>query len=179
MHTRSAPMTPVGALARGLAAGAVGTLALDLVVFARYKRGGGKSRFREWEFSSDIHSWEDAPAPAQVGKRLVEGLFLVRLPEHRARLVNNITHWGYGMFNAAQYGLVVGSLRTSRIWYGVPFGASVWGSSYVVLPAAKLYKPIWEYDRETLAKDLGAHLAYGLTTAAVFQLLSPRRPRTG
>jgi hypothetical protein len=177
MDTTRVAVTPVGALARGLAAGAVGTLALDLVVFARYKSGGGKSTFPDWEFSSELHSWDEAPPPAQVGKRLIEGIFQIRLAEHRARLVNNITHWGYGVFNAAQYGLVVGSLRTPRIWYGIPFGAGVWGSSYVVLPAAKLYKPIWEYDRATLAKDLSAHLAYGLTTAAVFQLLTPRKGR--
>jgi hypothetical protein len=178
MNATRAPLTPVGALARGLAAGAVGTLALDLVVFARYTHGGGKSHFLDWEFSSDLHSWEEAPAPAHVGRRLVEGLFQTRLPEDRARLVNNITHWGYGLFSAAQFGLVIGSLRTPRIWYGIPFGASVWGSSYVVLPAAKLYKPIWEYDRATLAKDLLAHLAYGLSTAVVFNVLSRRRRRT-
>ena len=45
-------------------------------------------------------------------------------------------------------------------------------SSYAVLPLAKLYKPIWEYDRKTLAKDLSAHLAYGLATAAAFRLLT-------
>jgi hypothetical protein len=53
----------------------------------------------------------------------------------------------------------------------------VWGSGYVVLPAAGLYQPIWEYDRRTLANDLSAHLVYGLTTAAVFRALSPRRGR--
>ena len=63
-----------------------------------------------------------------------------------------------------------------RVWFGLPFGAGVWGSGYVVLPAAGLYQPIWEYDRRTLANDLSAHLVYGLTTAAVFRVLvAPRR----
>jgi hypothetical protein len=39
---------------------------------------------------------------------------------------------------------------------------------------AKLYKPIWEYDAKTLAKDLSAHFAYGLGTAATFRLLDRR-----
>jgi hypothetical protein len=77
-----------------------------------------------------------------------------------------------------QYGLAVGSLRRPRVWFGALFGAAVWGSGYVVLPAAGLYRPIWEYDRRTLADDLSAHLVYGLTTAAVFRLLSPRRGRS-
>ena len=172
MNTKRPVITPVGAVVRGIVAGAVGTLALDLVGFARYRGGGGKGDFTRWEFSADVDSWEQAPAPAHVGKRLVEGLFQRDLADHHAKLVNNITHWGYGLLNGAQYGLVVGSLRAPRVLYGLPFGAAVWASGYAILPAAMLYKPIWEYDRATLAKDLGGHLVYGLTTAAVFSLLS-------
>jgi hypothetical protein len=171
-------MTPVGAVVRGLAAAAAGTLAMDLLLFARYKRGDGKSGFREWELSSTIEGWDQAPAPAQVGKRVVEGLFRRTLPDRVAPLVNNITHWGYGIVGGAPYGVLVGSLRAPRVWSGVPFGAGVWASGYVVLPAAGLYRPIWEYDRRTLANDLGAHLVYGLATAAVFRMLSPRRGRS-
>ena len=179
MNTDRQAITPVGAVVRGVAASAVGTLALDLVVFARYKRGGGQSGFRRWELSLDVDSWEEAPAPAHVGKRLFEGLFQRQLPDQRAKLVNNITHWGYGLLNGAQYGLAAGSLRAPRAWYGIPFGAAVWASGYAVLPAAMLYKPIWEYDRATLAKDLSAHLVYGLSTATVFNLLSRRKGRVG
>ena len=172
-------LTPLGAIGRGLVAGAVGTLAMDGVWFRRYKRGGGDSDFASWELSSGLCTWENAPAPALVGKRLVEGLFHVELPAERAALVNNITHWGYGILGGVQYGIVGGSLRKPRIRYGLPFGATVWASGYVVLPLAKLYKPIWEYDAETLAKDLSAHLVYGLATAAAFQALasSSARPR--
>jgi hypothetical protein len=165
-------MTPLGAVGRGLIAGAVGTAAMDLLWFHRYKRGGGEVGFLSWEFSSGRCSWEQAPAPAQIGKRLVEGVFQVEIPPKRAPLVNNITHWGYGMLGGAQYGLVAGSLTSPRILYGIPFGATVWTASYVVLPLAHLYKPIWEYDPGTLAKDLSAHLVYGLTTAVAFDLLA-------
>ena len=37
-----------------------------------------------------------------------------------------------------------------------------------MLPAAKLYEPIWKYDVKTLANDLSAHLVYGLATAAAY-----------
>jgi hypothetical protein len=165
-------MTPLGAVTRGLLASAVGTLAMDVLWFARYRRAGGDRSFTAWELSSGVQSWEQAGAPAQVGRRLVEGLFERELPPQRAALVNNLTHWGFGMFGGAQYGIVVGSLGAPRIRYGLPFGASVWATGYVVLPAAKLYQPIWEYDRKTLARDLSAHLVYGLGTATVFNLLS-------
>jgi hypothetical protein len=164
-------MTPLGAVFRGLVAGAAGTGAMDALLYARYRRGHGKEGFERWEFASDVDGWEQAPAPAQVGKRLVEGLFERELPPERARLVNNITHWAYGILGSALYGIVACSLRTPRIRYGLRFGAGVWAVGYAVLPAAKLYQPIWKYDRVTLTKDLSAHLVYGLGTATALRLL--------
>jgi hypothetical protein len=165
-------MTPVGAIARGFVAGAIGTAAMDALLFARYRHNGGDNAFGAWESSAGIAGWDDAPAPAQVGKRLVEGLLQRPLPARRARLVNNVTHWAFGALNGAQYGIVAESLPRGRVRYGLPFGATVWASGYVVLPAAKLYEPIWKYDRKTLADDLSAHLVYGLTTAASQRALS-------
>src|SRR3954454_1875228 len=163
--------SPIAAVAGGLAAGTVGTLAMDLLLFARYRSGGGRSGFRRWELSTDVKTWDQAPAPAQVGKRLVEGVFGRHLPDERAALVNNLTHWGYGVLNGAPFGILAGSVRAPRAWYGALFGGTVWATSYAVLPAAKLYRPIWEYDARTLAKDLSAHLVYGVSTAVVFRLL--------
>jgi hypothetical protein len=161
-----------------LVAGAVGTVAMDALWFTRYRRAGGHSDFAAWEFSSGVCSWDEAPAPAQLGKRVVEGLFQRKLSPQREPLINNVTHWGYGMLGGAQYGLVAESLPTPRIRYGLPFGAAVWATSYVVLPAAKLYKPIWEYDLGTLAKDLSAHLVYGVSTATALRLLTPADGRS-
>jgi uncharacterized membrane protein YagU involved in acid resistance len=148
---------------------------MDAFLFARYRHDGGKSKLAAWEFSEGLTTWKDAPAPAQVGKRLTEGLFEVEISDKHAPLVNNITHWGYGILGGVQYGVVAGSLRKPRVGYGLPFGATVWGGSYVVLPAAKLYEPIWKYDVKTLANDLSAHLVYGLSTATAMQLLSTSR----
>jgi hypothetical protein len=163
--------TPLGAVVRGLVAGAIGTAAMDAYLFARYRRGGGETGFPDWELSAGIKTWEDAPAPAHVGKRLVEGLFQVELPPQRAPLVNNVTHWGFGIASGAGYGLVAGSLPRPRVRYGLPFGAAVWTGGYVVLPLAKLYEPIWKYDVKTLANDLSAHLVYGLATATAWRFL--------
>ncbi len=65
-------ITPFGVLLAGLLAGAVATAAMDLVWFVRYRRGGGQSSVLQWEFSAGLNSWEQAPAPARVGKRIVE-----------------------------------------------------------------------------------------------------------
>lgn len=61
-----------------------------------------------------------------------------------------------------------------RTLHGLPFGAVVWASGCAVLPATGLYRPVWEYDARTLARDLSAHLAYGMGTGAAFRLFAGR-----
>ena len=141
--------TPLSAVGRGLAAGAVGTLAMDVLLYARYRRGGGKSNFPALGVLRRHPQLGTGTARAQVGRRLFEGLFQKKLPTDRAALVSNVTHWAHGLLNGALYGITVESLGQPRIWYGPPFGASVWAVDYAVLPAAMLYKPVWEYDRKT------------------------------
>ena len=60
------------------------------------------------------------------------------------------------------------------MWFGLPFGATVWASGYVVFPLLGVYEPIWKYDLKTLWKDLSAHLVFGTATAAAFALLAHR-----
>ncbi len=170
-------MTPLGATARGALSGAMGTALMDLVGYARYKRGGGDSDLITYEFQPTLHDWSKASAPGQVGKRLYEGLLQRPLPDRYAALTNDLTHWLYGVGWGALFGMVVGSTRIARApraVAGAPFGALVWGASYVILPLAKLYKPIWDYDRQTLAKDLSRHLVYGAGVSTLFSLLTRR-----
>ena len=170
MHTRNRVITPLAAVVAGLLAGAVGTVALDTVHYVRHRRAGGKESPLAWEFAP-VDSWEKAPDPGQVAKRLVEGFTQRELPDRWAWLTSTVAHWSYGSAAGALYGIAAGSLRRPRPLYGLPFGAAVWAGGYVVLPEAGLYKPIWEYDAKTLAWDLGAHLAYGASTGTAFWLL--------
>jgi hypothetical protein len=170
--------SPVGAVLRGVAAGAVGTLAMDLVWYARYRRAGGEDSFVDWEFSASTKNWEDAGAPAQVAKRVTEGFLQRELPDEAAAMTNNAAHWATGLQWGALYGLVAGSAeRTPRPAYGAALGAVAFTTSYALLGLAKVYRPIWEYDIKTLAKDLSGHLVFGLGTAAVFAALHGRVSR--
>jgi hypothetical protein len=164
-------MSTLGSAIRGVAASAPGTLAMDASLYRRYRHDGGSTAFPAWESSEGLVTWENAPAPALVSKKVLEGVLEQDVPPRYARLLNNATHWGFGLAAGAAYGLLLGSRRTPRLWYGLPFGAAVWASGYVVLPVLGVYKPIWKYDLKTLAKDLSAHLVYGTATAAAFRVL--------
>ena len=154
---------------------------MDTVWFVRYRRGGGTDRPWNWETSAGLTEWADAPAPAQVGKRAVEGLLQRELPTSAARTTSNVTHWGYGLMWGGAYGLAVASRASGStmktVATGVFLGSVVWGSGYVVLPLMKLYRPIWEYDAKTLAKDWSAHVAYGVATALTWRLLAGSRTK--
>jgi len=171
MPGRKDPITPLGAVASGILAGVVGTISMDAVQYLRQRRDGGEQDPLAWEFAP-VESWEEAPAPGRVAKRVAEGFLQRELPDRWAWLTSTVMHWGYGSAWGSAYGILVGSLRKQRPLYGIPFGTLVWITGYAVLPEAGLYKPIAEYDAKTLGRDLTAHLAFGAGTAAAFWLLT-------
>lgn len=167
--TRCSRRSPFGAFARGLLSSAIGIVAMDLLWYYRYKRSGGESGPIDWEFSVGLNDWSNASAPGHVGKRLYEGYFQKELSPRWAALTQDLVHWAYGLFWGAVYGIVTGAGQPPRLLSGLLFGSVVWAAAYVILPPAKIYKPIWEYDAPTLAKDYSAHLLYGVATAIAFR----------
>jgi hypothetical protein len=170
---RSRHPAALAVLLRGAAAGAIGTTAMDLAQYARYRRDGSESLL-DWEFHG-VKDWDSAPAPAQAGKRLIEGLFRTELPDRAANTVNNAMHWAYGIGWGTGFALLADAVRVPSARWGALFGTVVWLTDYAVLPATGLYKPIWEYDAKTLGKDWADHLVYGTVTAAAHAALSAAR----
>lgn len=169
--SRAAHDTPLGAILKGAAAGIVGTIAMDLVWYLRYRSDGGAASFADWELSG-VDDYEIAPAPAQVGKRVIEGLFETELDATTAGPMNNIVHWATGAGWGVSHGIINGSMSKTRALAGLATGAAAWVTSYATLAPAGIYEPMWEYDLKTLWKDLSAHLAFGLTTGIAYKLLS-------
>ena len=132
MRVRNNPMTPLAAVVAGLLAGAAGTVCLDAVHYLKYRRSGGTDSPLAWEFAP-IQSWETAPAPGQVAKRVLEGFTQRKLPDRSAWLTSTIAHWAYGSSAGAAYGILAGSLPAPHPGYGVPFGAAVFVGDYIAL----------------------------------------------
>jgi hypothetical protein len=159
-------------VAAGALAGAIGTAAMDLLLYRRYRRDGGKESLWRWEFAGDVMSWEQASAPGRLGQKALRAVTGQQPPDQWARATTNIVHWATGIGWGAQYGALAST--TSRLaWVrALALGPAAWLSGYVVLPLAKVYQPIWEYDAPTLARDLSAHLVYGTTASAAFATLA-------
>jgi hypothetical protein len=160
------------ALAAGAVAGAVGTAAMDLLLYRRYRRGGGKESLERWELAGDVTTWDEASAPGLIGQRLEHVVTGRPPPDSWARTTTNVVHWATGIGWAIQYGALAS--RTSRHpWIrALALGPVVWLSGYAILPLTGVYQPIWDYDARTLAEDLSGHLVYGAATGAVFAALT-------
>jgi hypothetical protein len=163
-------------LAAGAVAGTAGTTAMDLLLYRRYRGDGGKDSLWRWEFAGDVESWDDASAPGQLGQMLERVIKRRPPPDKWARATTNVAHWATGIGWGLQYGALAS--RTSRHpWMrALALGPVAWLGGYAVLPLAHVYKPIWEYDARTLAKDLSAHLMFGTATSAVFAALAREKP---
>ena len=165
-------------MARGVAAGAAGTLAMDLLWYRRYSAAGGHEPFADWELSKSVTGFDDAGAPAQVGNHLWQVAVGRPLPDERAALTNNVVHWATGAQWGVLYALVAWALGRARPKDGLVLGPVAFAASYVLLPAIDVYEPVWEYDVEVLAEDLRAHVVFGVATAAALRALSGRGGRS-
>lgn len=168
-------MTPLGALGRGLVAGAIGTAVMTgyQMLVARIR----ESADDEEESTSAAQEppadpWEEAPAPAQVARRVIEGLTGREVPASRIGLLTNVTHWTYGIAWGGLAGILLGSTGTARpVREGLALGSAVWGTSYATLVPIGIYEPPWEYPPAELAIDFSYHAVYGAGVAGAFRLL--------
>jgi len=160
----------------GAVAGVFGTVAMDLLWFKRQRDAGNTDSFASWEFGSGIAGFEEAPAPAKVG-RIAAKAVKVELPDSAAGLTNNVVHWSTGV----TWGIAAAALRplprVGALRAGFAAALVAWTTSYAVLPQLGVYKPITEYDAKTLWKDLSAHLVFGAAVGSALGLLGLRRRR--
>lgn len=165
-------VSPLAAVLKGAVAGIGGTAAMDLLMWQRYRSEGGSDRFLAWEFSAGLASYDGAPAPAQIGRRILEGYLQTELPAGTARLMNNTVHLATGVQWGVVHGILAGSSGRSGALSAARTGITAWLASYALLAPAGLYQPIWTYPPPVLAKDASAHLVFGLGVAATFMVLA-------
>lgn len=178
-HPATAQRGSVAAMARhtmrsvaaGAVAGAVGTLAMDLLWYGRFRKGGGTQDFVSWETSEGTVDYEHAAAPARTAQA-VAALAGVELPDASARTVNNLVHWGTGIGWGEAHGFVSALTGVTSPLMGPVTAVLAWATSYVVLPKLGVYQPIGEYDRDVLLQDLTAHLTFGAALGIAYRLLA-------
>lgn len=172
--------TPLAAVARGLLAGAVGTAAMtswqELAARLRTNQDAGDDGpdVSGQELGEEA-AWEQASAPAQVARRIAQGVFGAHVPAKLIPVLTHAMHWAYGIGWGGLYGLLRDSADGRGVREGLAFGTAVWSMSYVQLVPMGLYEPPWKYPPKELALDASYHLVYGAGVAAGYRLIEPSR----
>lgn len=159
------------AVLTGAVAGAVGTLAMDLVWFKRARASGSDDHFGEWELSGDTTSFDEAGAPAQLAEKAASAVG-VDLPDSSAGTTTDVVHWTTGTGWAVGASLLSAATGLHPLGAGLAAGAAAFGGAYTILPVVGLYDPIWAYDGKTLWKDATAHATFGAATGVALGLLT-------
>ncbi len=115
---------------------------------------------------------EASNAPAEVGKRIIKGLFEEDIPAGSETLLNNAMHVLYGTGWGFAYGVSRGRDSPRALRSGLTLGLVAWCASLVELPLMKLAPPVWKYEIETLAPDVGFHVLFGVATATAFKVVN-------
>lgn len=105
--------------------------------------------------------WEQASMPAQVARRIIEGVFHQEVSPELVPALTHGMHWAYGTAWGAVYGPIQGTFPGRPLRRGLLFGTGVWIMAYLQLVPMGLYEPPWRYSAKDLATELGFHLAYG------------------
>jgi hypothetical protein len=164
--------SPMGAVLRGAAAGVIGTGAMTAAQVLPSKLQSSGDESQEGAGDEPRDPWEQAPVPALVAKRIIEGVFQKEVAPDRIPLLTNVMHWGYGTTWGAVYGLLHARATERPLRSGIAFGLGVWAMSYVQLVPMGLYQPPWEYSPKDLAMEGGYHVAYGTGVGAGHRLVT-------
>ena len=156
------------ALAKGIVAGLAGTALMTAYQEAVARARGGSALA---ESMKEPRTWAEAPAPAQLAKKVSEGVLGRRVVKRQAPVITSVAHWTCGASLGAAYGLAASRLRPHPLLAGLAFGSAVWGIAYAGLAPLGIYEAPWRYPAKTLGVDLSYHAAYGLGVAAVYNAL--------
>ncbi len=122
--------TPLGAIVRGAAAGLIGTALMtgaQRVASDVQRRGDeGADGGGPQQQPTEPDPCEQAPMPAKVARRIIEGVFHHDVPPERIPLLTHAMHWAYGIGWGSVYGVLRGSYGGRAFPQGLAFGTGVW-----------------------------------------------------
>jgi hypothetical protein len=160
--------SPLGALARGLAAGAIGA-GMQSLFFLATKRWMPKPTKLPSELTKPEPEAKGESNLETVARRTTEGL-MQRGPIDAGTkaAAGSIVHYAFGAAWGGLYGLARETTSVSPLG----FGALVWmASDNLLLPAFRLAAWPNKYSLKEHHYALQAHFVYGLSTAAAYALL--------
>lgn len=158
----------------GVAAGTVGTVALERTTAWFYRMQGERSRQREQSVR------EGFPMTVLARRALdpVPGEKASGQDTKKTSRLSSGLHWGLSLSGGMLYGLLYRRVPFLGRMAGAPYGLMFWLINDEILNTAfRLAPPPQKFPLITHLRGMVGHLAYGMTIAGVFQLLNARVER--
>jgi len=167
----------------GLVGGAVGTLAMNFYFKAMAPfvdmdatvddQNGSQSHALDSIAVLGQHYQEGEGSTAAVGRVAYQTIAGASPKTEETRtMLSELVHWGFGMQMGALYGAIRGPTDMPDIVGGLGFGVSVWFlASELAVPVLGFAPGPTKFPLAHHANEFGAHIVYGLTTAATTQVL--------
>ncbi len=166
----------------GMAGGAAGTVAMGLYMTGMQKlrkekshlsqeQSGGSAKEHDISLVGRQHQ-QGENATVAIGRILYEKIKHREPDEQTKKKLGDVVHWGYGIDMGGTYGLIRGRKRRLDLLGGLAYGAALWAvGDEVAVPLLGLAEGPKAYPKSLHAETFGAHLVYGVATAAATQLL--------
>jgi hypothetical protein len=170
------------AVLKAVLAGAAGTAAMTAHQQLRQRLGQHETEPEEGKdhpADEQADPWESAPAPAQVGRRLIEGALGRSVSPRAIPALTQVMHWSYGSMWGSVYAIARESVRARGPLLGPLFGLGVWTASYVQLVPLGIYEPPWTYPVKAVRDEIGYHVTYGSTVAVTYGMMARPAMRSG
>jgi hypothetical protein len=135
---------------------------------------GGNGQQRPFDNISLVGKYyrEEESSTEALGRRLYENVTGYTPRSETREMLSYLIHWGYGLAQGGLYGALRSSANGLDLKGGLLYGTGLWllGDELAV-PALGLQGGPTSVSSEQHLNRLGAHLAYGLGTAAATQIL--------
>jgi len=170
------------AMLHGAVASLAGVLAMDMYTRAMKKfvapNKPPRKRSRKRGALDDIsavgmQARKDEPSTETVARLAYKAVADEELTKQTRERMGQVVHWVYGIGVGAIYGALRSRFPSSPMIAGLGYGTALWLlGDEIAVPVLGLSKGPTAHAPAVHAKSLGAHLVYGLTTAAATRALS-------
>jgi hypothetical protein len=136
------------------------------------KNGAGESSLKDISLFEKQYR-EDESSTAALG-RIIYSQIVGQEPrsQETKTLLSYLVHWAYGMLAGGVYGSIAGRSKGLAVKGGLAYGTALWlYGDEAIVPLMGLQGGPTAVSPAQHAHRFGAHLAYGVGTAAATQLL--------
>lgn len=166
---------------RGAVASVAGLVAMDLYhrALKRMAAPGQQQKKKKTEGALDdisvagVQSQMDEPSTETAARLAFESVTDREPSRHTRQRMGQAVHWLYGIGVGALYGALRSRFPSSPVVAGLGYGTALWVlGDEIAVPVLGLAHGPTAHRPAVHAQSLGAHLVYGLATAAATRALS-------